>query len=198
MSASTPYRLRDAALGLFVGLWLTGLPGFGLYAMSPETLRCARDGAEVSCRLGRRLLGVPVRAATLNGVRGATLEEHYSAPKFVMNRPDSGGYTYHVRYHTAAGAVDGAEGTDREEHQATVDGLLAFLADRAAPSYEHSLPAGPLLWRGALGLLFVVGVLCLVNIPFATYARLRQRARPSAASQTTPGDSPASLPSSRG
>lgn len=188
MAASRPYRVRDALLGLFVGLWLTGLPGFGLYAMSPERLRCERDGAEVICRLGRWVLGVPMRAAVLHGVRGATLEEYYSAPKAVFTRRDPGGVTYHLRYDTANGPFDGVEGPDRHTRQAMVDGLRTFLSGGDA-TYEHALPAGPLVWRLALALLFVVGALCLVNIPFAAFAELRRRAAPSAASPPTPGGS---------
>lgn len=179
MSTATSYGVKDALLGLFVGLFMGGLSGFGLYAMSAETLRCARgaDGG-VDCVLSRRVLGVPVRDTHLAGVRDATVEEYYSSPKTspFNNRQDPGGYTYHVRYDAAAGPVEGTDAPSREAHEAIVNGLRGFLADRSASAYDASLGGGPLVWRLALGVLFVVGVLCLVNIPFAAVKAIRARA----------------------
>ena len=198
MSVPAPYGVKDALLGLVVGLCLGGLSGFGLYVMSAEVLRCERGVGGVDCRLSRRVLGVPVRDTRLTGVRGASVEEYYSAPRTFpsSNRQAGGEYTYHVRYDTATGPIGGAEGTARDGHQAIVDGLRAFLDDRAAAAYEASLGGGPIGWRLALGALFVLGVLCLVNIPFATVKAVR--ARPSAASPPPPGGSPSSRPSASG
>lgn len=184
MSAALRYGVKDALLGLFVGVFMGGLSGFGLYAMSAETLRCDR-GAEggVECVLSRRIMAVPVRHTLLSGVRGATLEEYYSAPRSspFNTRQDPGGYTYHVRYDTAAGPVDSAEGPGREAPEALVTGLRGWISDGGADTYEASLGGGPLGWRLALGVLFVVAALCLVNIPFATVKALRARASGSAA-----------------
>lgn len=192
------YGLKDALLGLLVGLVLGGLSGFGLYAMSAETLRCERGAGGVDCRLSRHVLGVPVRDTRLAGVRGAAVEEYYSAPRTfpASNRQAAGGYTYHVQYDTVHGPVAGTEGPAPEGHQAIVDGLRAFLDDPAAATYDASLGGGPIGWRFALGVLFVVGALCLINIPFATVKAVR--ARPSAASPPPPGDSPSSRPSASG
>lgn len=178
MVAPAGYGVKDALLGLVVGLVLGGLSGSGLYAMSAETLRCERASAAVDCRLGRRVLGVPVRNTHLAGVRGATVEQYYSSPRTFpsSNRQSAGGYTFHVRYETAAGVIEGAEGSDRAGRDGLVAGLRAFLDDRTAPVYEASLGGGPIGWRLALGVLFAVGVLCLVNIPFAVVRAIRTRA----------------------
>ncbi|WP_291987858.1 hypothetical protein [Luteitalea sp.] len=179
MSTEARYGVRDALLGLFVGVFMGGLSGFGLYAMSAETLRCSRgvDGG-VDCVLSRHILAVPVRHTRLSGVRGATLEEYYSAPRTspFNNRQDPGGFTYHVRYDTSAGLVEGAEAPGREAHEAIVNGLRGWLSDGGAATYEATLGGGPLGWRLALGVLFVVGALCLVNIPFAAVNAIRARA----------------------
>lgn len=183
MVTPAAYGVKDALLGFFVGLFMGGLSGFGLYAMSAETLRCERTADAVDCRLGRRVLGVPVRDTRLPGVRGATVEEYYSSPRTFLpsNRQTEGGYTFHVRYETAAGAIDGAEGASRAEQAGLVAGLTAFLDDRTATAYEASLGGGPLGWRLALGVLFTVGALCLVNIPFAAVKAIRERGRGPAA-----------------
>lgn len=178
MAPAASYGVKDALLGLIVGLVMGGLSGFGLYAMSAETLGCRRAAGRVDCRLSRRVLGVPVRDTHLLDVRGASVQEYYSSPRTFpsSNRQAEGGYTYHVQYDTAHGPVAGAEGPVREGPQAIVDGLRGLLDDRAATTYDASLGGGPIGWRLALGVLFVVGVLCLVNIPFATVKALRARA----------------------
>lgn len=94
-----------------MGLWLTVLPGYGLYAMAPERLRCERS----------------------------------------------------------------AGGETSAEQQAIVDGVTAFLADASATTFEATTGGGPPLRRIPLWLLFVVGALCLINIPFATAKAIRER-----------------------
>jgi hypothetical protein len=171
------YRLVDALLGLFVGLWLTVLPGFGLYSMSPETLRCKRAGSQPpECELVRRVGGFPLRVR-LGSVRDATVERHDNSPRFIFNRRSAGGPSYRLRYRTASGAVDGWSGPSREPHEAIAGGLNAFLLDPSAPAFEATTGGGPGLWRLALGLLFGLGALCLINIPFATLKALRSRRR---------------------
>lgn len=164
-------------MGLAVGLVMGGLSGFGLYAMSPERVECVRGPAGIDCRLSRHVLGVPVRDTHLRDVRAVSLDETVSAPRVFpgSNRRAEGGTTYAVRFDTATGAVYGAAGAARGEQQAIVDGLGAVLEGQGPDAYEGSLGGGPLGWRLALGILFAVGALCLINIPFAAAQARRDR-----------------------
>lgn len=141
MVATASYGLKDALLGLFVGLFMGGLSGFGLYAMSAETLDCRREADRVDCRLRRRVLGVPVRDTRLPDVRAASVEDYYSSPRTFpsSNRQALGGNTYHVRCETSTGPVTGAESQARAAHQAIADGVRGLLDDRAAATYQASL-----------------------------------------------------------
>ena len=174
MTAPRTYGVRDALMGLFVGLWLVVLPGYGLYALAPEVLQCTRaDGGSPTCQLTRRIAWMPARSTTLVGVSGATLADSYSSPKYTQGRRSEGGHTFWVQYDTAAGPVDGTGSASRQAHETVIDGLRAFLQDARAKSFEAALPGGPLIWRLALWVLLVVGALCLINIPFATVRALR-------------------------
>lgn len=189
MAPPSSYGVKDAMLGLAVGLFMGGLSGFGLYAMSAESMGCHREAGRVDCRLSRWVLAVPVRDARLSDVRGASVESYRSSPRTFpgSNRQVDDESTYHVRYETSTGPVTGAESPQRAEHQAIVDGVQSLLDDPTATTYDASLGGGPIGWRFALGVLFVVGALCLVNIPFATVNAIRDRSRgPAAVAQRPP------------
>lgn len=176
MADSRPYRVRDALLGLFVGLWLVILPGFGLYALATETVGCRRtSGDVVACSVVRRVAGIPVRSLEMPSVRAVTLEREYSAPRYVLGRRNDGGSTYSVRYVSDHEAHDGIGRPAATELEPIVAGIMALIERQAAGPFEATVGGGPLLWRLALWVLFVVGVLCLVNIPFAAVAELRAR-----------------------
>jgi hypothetical protein len=113
-----------------------------------------------------------VGSHSLGMVRGATVEGGFRSPSGASN--DRGGWSYVIRYDTDRGPVDGAASPSRENLQAVADGLTAFLADASSPSFEATMTVG--LWRIALWPLFMLGLRCLINIPFATAKELRRRA----------------------
>jgi hypothetical protein len=171
MTADKPYTLKDALPVLGVSAMFIAMGWVSLYFFAPETVACERSGADVLCRLSRQVAFVTLRQQHLAGVQAVSLEVNVSE-RYSIQSP--GGATYWLRYHTAAGPVDGSNASGHAETYAMAEDLQRFLENPGERQYDGRLPGSRFATLVMPG-VFLFGVLGVVNVMLMTIRTLRRR-----------------------